>query len=538
MTSNSLVASQGSPIVLNSEGMAISSIPTNVGNNEITFRIQNVTNLESGESFSFYYTIAPINALGGIVGELPGEAQTIAPGKDVKVTVKGDGAVYYYLVKKRLSAMPVDPTLKADLEKAESALKQAQKTADTDSLKIQQLSEEIKSYAGMSTALAAERVRDTLVVLKMAQDKLARDNDEIEPRTTARDITKDALEKATKAAAKQVVLRAGILPITKGPTLKDYHRKPVYYRFMQSDNLETPFRLERMGEFPVFTVQDDLYLIIVNHRQDQKPSDFVLSYGTTKGSVIDVAPVRPTFEPQSISKSLLESDKPDFSHAYTDHLLTFANKLPGETVLTVSVSSYANVVTTNKDDGKTTTLIKETKTVKLLDSELWPQIHSLFHFNLSTGVVATWLRDPAYSRVLTDAAIPAKTNPASDQVPAKYRSATDPGSARAMPILAFSGYIIPRDIQVPWRWVDLMPAPTVGFSLKSPVDDFFFGASSELRRNVQLVYGYHFGRITRLGPSGIDDPTSTTAPPTIQRFKGNLFLGLTFNLNFIKGLYK
>jgi hypothetical protein len=98
--------------------------------------------------------------------------------------------------------------------------------------------------------------------------------------------------------------------------------------------------------------------------------------------------------------------------------------------------------------------------------------------------------------------------------------------------------LFPRDIQVPWHKGDLVPAPTVGFSLKSPADDFFFGASSEFRRNVQVVYGYHFGRITQQGPVGVDDPTSSTAPSTIKHFHGSFFVGLTFNLNFIKDLYK
>jgi len=239
-------------------------------------------------------------------------------------------------------------------------------------------------------------------------------------------------------------------------------------------------------------------------------------------------------------KPRLGTTEVDFDDAFVDRVLPFANKLPGETKLTVTVSSYAQVVTANKEEttssGTTVTLTKETKTVKLLDGEKWPQIHSLFYFNLSTGVVASWLRDPAFSRVLSDVAVPAQGNAAA--VPAKYKTAEDRGSARAMPVLAFSGYFRGMDVQVPWRWADLTPAPTVAFSYTTPADDFFFGASSEIRRNVQLVYGYHLGKVTHLGPQGVDDPTSSTAPNTIKRFQGNVFVGLSFNVNFIKGLFK
>jgi hypothetical protein len=554
-SAGSILAAKNNSIILDTEGRSISPIPTVVGNSKITFEVRGAA--KQGESFSLYYDFAPLNAMVDAAGTLPKADKpikpTIEPGTGVSITVEGDGALYYYLVKNHLSVDSAQAVLEeasknvdsaqAALDEAKESLKQAQATADAEDLKVQQLSDAVKAYAGMSTPIAAQGVRDTIPLLQIAQKKLAKDKDEVKKKTDARDKAQQALDDAKAADTKKVVLRAGIIPISKGPRMKDYHRRPVYYRFMESENLETPFRLERMGEFPVFTVQDDLYLIIVNHRRDLKPSDFVLSYGTTKGAVIDIAPVRPTQEQQSGFKltstgTTPQSEEADFSHAYTDRLLAFANKLPGETIPSVTVSSYAKVVTADKEDGKTKTLTKETKTVKILDSELWPQIHSLFHFNLSTGVVATWLRDPAYSRVLTDPGIPAKTSPASDLVPAKYRTATDSGSARAMPVLAFSGYLWPRDIQVPWQRKDLAPAPTVGFSLKSPADDFFFGASSEFRRNVQVVYGYHFGRITQLGPAGVDDPTSGTAPPTIKRFHGNFFVGLTFNLNFIKDLYK
>ncbi|MEP6960550.1 MAG: hypothetical protein ABI995_00625 [Acidobacteriota bacterium] len=340
-------------------------------------------------------------------------------------------------------------------------------------------------------------------------------------------------------------LRAGVVPIGR-------YKRPMFYRFVTSKNPETPFRLERMGEFPVFTVNHDLYVVVVNHRQDEAPGDFQLSYGTDKGAVIDIAPVRPTFDVKSVevpNNILTEATRPEggqekkelsFDNAYVDRVLPFANKFPGETILSVSVSSYAQVVTTNKETTKAgeteTELVKETKTVKILDSERWPQIHSLYYFKLSTGVIATWLREPAFARVITDLEVPNPADP-DKPTPAKYKTVEQHGSVRAMPVLSFSAYITGRDVQVPWHWADLVPAPTVAFSLTSPADNFFFGGSSEFQRNVQLIYGYHLGKINQLGPQGIANPTSDAAPTTVGRFRGNAFVGLTFNVNFVRNLF-
>jgi hypothetical protein len=111
-----------------------------------------------------------------------------------------------------------------------------------------------------------------------------------------------------------------------------------------------------------------------------------------------------------------------------------------------------------------------------------------------------------------------------------------------MPILAFSAYLSPKDVQVPFtnreRFSYRNLAPTVGFSLKSPADDFYFGLTSELVRNVHVIYGYHYGNINALGAQGADDPHSNAAPTTVKRFQGNVFLGLTFNINFIPSLFK
>jgi hypothetical protein len=60
----------------------------------------------------------------------------------------------------------------------------------------------------------------------------------------------------------------------------------------------------------------------------------------------------------------------------------------------------------------------------------------------------------------------------------------------------------------------MRPQPSIGFSLTAPSDNFFFGGSSEILRNVQLAYGYQLGRVTELSPPFVDDPTSSAAPAT------------------------
>ena len=106
-------------------------------------------------------------------------------------------------------------------------------------------------------------------------------------------------------------------------------------------------------------------------------------------------------------------------------------------------------------------------------------------------------------------------------------------------MLFFTAYLFhPIDAEVPFERMDLLPQPSVGFSLTSPSGDLFIGGSSEFfKRNVQLVYGYHYGQTTHLVPGQIDHPLSKDAPQTTKRFDGGAFVGLTFNIDFIKGLF-
>ena len=105
----------------------------------------------------------------------------------------------------------------------------------------------------------------------------------------------------------------------------------------------------------------------------------------------------------------------------------------------------------------------------------------------------------------------------------------------------FTFYPTKRDTQTKTvQWSEVIPAPTFGLSLTSPSDDFFLGASSELKpfRNLQLVYGFHLGRVAKLGSNGFQNPLDSTAPQTTTSLHTGGFVGLTFNIDFIKALFK
>jgi hypothetical protein len=315
-------------------------------------------------------------------------------------------------------------------------------------------------------------------------------------------------------------------------------RKVLYLAYSLSGDASNPIHLEPIGNPPVLTTGDEPILVIVNKQPSDQPASFDLAFTVKAGSFIDVAPVRPTTA-QAAAKVAPESPE------YVDSVLRFHKAFLGEQIVDYDISGYFKAETSNKvtkttdvppakdSPGSTeeTETVNETGAHKIYSGEL-PQVHSVYHYNIATGVVATFLRDPSFARVLTSLK-------SGDANPAKYATEQQPGSDRAMPVLMFSAYLKPLDAQVPWHSADLLPAPTIGFSLSSPASDFFFGVSHEIRRHVQLVYGYHLGKVTAMSKTqGLDDPTSDAAPVTTTRFKGNFFVGATFNIDFIKGLFK
>ena len=84
---------------------------------------------------------------------------------------------------------------------------------------------------------------------------------------------------------------------------------------------------------------------------------------------------------------------------------------------------------------------------------------------------------------------------------------------------------------------DLIPAPTLAFSLSSPSTNFYFGGSSELFvRNLQLVYGFSIAKTGVLQPTA--NQLSATTAATQQVFLKGGFVGVSFNITgFIQSLF-
>jgi hypothetical protein len=169
--------------------------------------------------------------------------------------------------------------------------------------------------------------------------------------------------------------------------------------------------------------------------------------------------------------------------------------------------------------------------VNLLNLTL-PQVHSMYYFNLATGVLASSIRNSSFSRVR------AAPNNAADTI-ARFTTQEVRSSPGVEPAILFTTYLpgLPMDAESPWTARNLIPGLSVGLSLTSPSKSFYFGASSEIWRHVQLVGGINVAKVTRLSPQGFVPDTSSATPMTVDRFTTGGFAGLTFNVDFIKGLF-
>jgi hypothetical protein len=163
------------------------------------------------------------------------------------------------------------------------------------------------------------------------------------------------------------------------------------------------------------------------------------------------------------------------------------------------------------------------QTVSLLNYTL-PQVHALSYFNLATGVVVSSIKSPTF--VNTNGSTAASPN---------WTKVTN--GLTVDPILALSVYVKPLDAERPFQMSNLIPAPTIAFSLSSPTTNYYFGGSSEFFfRNIQLVYGVSLSRVPSLLPAA--QQMSATAPATRQVFAHGGFVGVSFNiLGFIQSLF-
>jgi hypothetical protein len=308
-------------------------------------------------------------------------------------------------------------------------------------------------------------------------------------------------------------------------------RKLVTYALRPRPDAQ-PFHLERLGDYPVITDEDLLYAVIVDAKRDQLHFD--LSFNAAKGETPNPAPIRPSFPADAASRGAPPPPEHEAERPYADVLLPFGERFRGGDIVKVTISAEMRVRTKDStlektNNGATTTTIErvtERQIVKLLDDVPYPQVHTRYAYNFSTGLVTSWLRQPGYSRVQTDAAATGAN--------VRYHTVkTDDGGMSVKPVAALSLYPRRVDIQVPLTWKErAIPAPTLGFSLTQPTQDVFLGFSHELVRNAQVFYGWHLGKTDVPGPED-DRSTSVT---TVKRFRSNFFLGITLNIGGIKDL--
>jgi hypothetical protein len=234
---------------------------------------------------------------------------------------------------------------------------------------------------------------------------------------------------------------------------------------------------------------------------------------STSATALNPTPVRGTIGAASLSVTNLNA--PNLSQA--GYACSYG-QLTGNTVPNVTVNVFkAGGVATDKP-------------VLVMQTNL-QQVHKLVYFNIATGIAASTIRDSTFSRVIA--------TPAVAGTAATFKTVQQKGDPRIVPVLFFTSYLFHKiDPEVPFEKWDLVPQPSLGFSLTSPSSDFFFGGSSEFFvRNVQLVYGLHYGQTTHLVPNQISDPASKDPQATQKLFNKGGYVGLTFNIDFIKGLF-
>jgi hypothetical protein len=253
-----------------------------------------------------------------------------------------------------------------------------------------------------------------------------------------------------------------------------------------------------------------------------------LDIAATAATPRDSSVVRPNASVKTIA---VEKENKNFSFSPDDGIVALRgawelqpNTTPGITVKMLFSDDALPV------ESKPEVQVKET--VITFPTFNYPPVLQKYRFNVDTGIIVSGIRNPSFVRVQTAAAVGKPGDPGSS--PAMYETQTVEGSLSVMPVLLFTVYIPERPIGPKLKPIERIPQPTFGFSLTSPSTDFFFGASSEIVRKVQIVGGVHVGKINALVPVPFDDPTSSAAPAVTTKFAYKGFIGIALNLDFIK----
>ena len=159
-------------------------------------------------------------------------------------------------------------------------------------------------------------------------------------------------------------------------------------------------------------------------------------------------------------------------------------------------------------------------------------IHPLFTGAFSFGIVRSALRDPRFGLVhdgadsiITEVEDPTR-NPSAP--------ADESGTLARQRILYgvfYTPFFGRRDIEKE----PILVRPTIGFALNDVSENVFLGGTITFQGTFSFLGGLHWGRVTTLDPqSGLDVGSvfggSSEEIPTVKRWRGDLFLGVSLDL--------
>lgn len=169
------------------------------------------------------------------------------------------------------------------------------------------------------------------------------------------------------------------------------------------------------------------------------------------------------------------------------------------------------------------TATPQDQTVPILNQPL-PQTHSLYYYNVSSGVFVTTIRTRTFGFATSSSG-------------GNSGTPIQTGSSLVIdPVISLTRYIRPFDAERRWQPSDLVPGATLSFSLSAPTSNFYIGGSSEFQRYLQINYGFAIAKTPKLAPQAFVS-SSATSPATTQVFSKGAYIGLTFNISgLIQGL--
>ena len=304
--------------------------------------------------------------------------------------------------------------------------------------------------------------------------------------------------------------------------------KAVYYDLWERKPTDV-VAIVPMGSQPAVRYGDRLFAVLTNVLLGSFDQPFAIRIKEQAGSVINTSPVRPVFSAAAVRSAAESAAGPPEPRVTTSAAVFRDVFLPVTGAFAPNDYAEVTIVTEANDaDGNP-------KEVKIVDQGKFPQFRALYRYNLNTGVLQSRLRSPTFTKVkISD------DNPETKDVnEAKYRTDAAPGHTQVLPMFAFTLYPVPVDIQGPVTQERWIPAPTVGFGFTNPGKEVFLGFSHEIVRNAQLIYGWHFGEVTELVTRNATSEDSDATAPVTQKGRDKAFaIGLSFNINIVKEIFK